>query len=229
MRALDSFDQYLAEDEAADIVDNDMLPKAKDGDLDGALLAGLAKVDHVVQPGGNPDRGTRTLLHALAIVALLGGAGLVLALFMRTWWARGRDARVVLIDDSVLLPAPPPGLTPALATVLQDDAVERDSLTSALVDLGHRGLVTFQEAAGVAGLGQHVDLVVPPEPLIDPNSLEARRRPLGAAEAGLALAISSKAIGGVLSWSQLKAGAGAKLYQSFKQDIGRAAAATGFS
>jgi uncharacterized membrane protein YgcG len=221
-------DQYLAEDEAADIVNNDMLPKAKDGDLDGALLAGLAKVDHVVQPGGNPDRGTRTLIHALLVIALLGGAGLVLALFLRTWWARGRDARVILIDDSVLLPAPPPGLTPALATVLQDDAVERDSFTSALVDLGHRGLVTFQEATGFAGLGKHVDLVIPPEPLIDANSLEARRRPLGAAEAGLALAISSKAIGGVLSWTQLKSGEGAKLYESFKKEIGHAAAATGF-
>jgi uncharacterized membrane protein YgcG len=221
-------DLYLAEDEAADVVDNDMLPKAKDGDLDGALLAGLAKIDHVVQPGGNPDRGTRTLIHALLVAALLGGAGLVLALFLRTWWARGRDARVVLIDDSVLLPAPPPGLTPALATVLRNDAVERDSFTSALVDLGHRGLVTFQEAAGFAGLGKHVDLVIPPEPLIDPNSLEARRRPLGAAEAALALSIGSKAVGGILSWTQLKAGEGAKLWESFRKDAGRAAAATGF-
>jgi uncharacterized membrane protein YgcG len=221
-------DLYLDPIEAADIVDNDMLPKAKDGDLDGALLAGLAKVDHVVQVDGNPDRATRPLVHALGVIALLGGAGLVLLLFLRTWWVRGRDARVVLIDDSVLLPGPPPGLTPALATVLRDDSVQRDSFTSALVDLGHRGLVTFQQAGGVLGIGQHVDLVIPPSPLIDPNSLEARRRPLGAAEGALANSIASKAVGGVLSWSQLKAGEGAKLWASFKQDIGRSAKATGF-
>jgi uncharacterized membrane protein YgcG len=220
--------QYLDPDEAASVVNDTMLPKAKDGDLAGALLAGLQKVDHVTQPGGNPDRGLRDILHGLAIVVLLGGAGLVLVLFLRAWWVRGRDARTVLIDDSVLLPAPPPGLTPALATVLQDDAVGRDSFTSALVDLGHRGLVTFQEAAGFAGLGKHVDLVIPPEPLVDPNSLEARRRPLGAAEAALVISIASKAVDGVLTWSQLRAGEGAKLYASFKSNLGAAAKATGF-
>jgi uncharacterized membrane protein YgcG len=219
---------YLDPTEAAQIVDNDMLPAAKDGNLDKALLDGLHKVDHVTQPGGNPDRALRPIINALMVVAVIGVGGLVLAWFLWTWWARGRDARVVVIDDSVLLPSPPPGLTPALATVLQADAVNRESFTSALVDLGHRGLVTFQQASGVFGIGAHVDMVVPPEPLIDPNSLEARRRPLGAAEAALAMSIASKAVGGVLSWSQLKAGEGAKLYASFKKNIGQAAAQSGF-
>ena len=219
---------YLDESEAADIVNNTMLPAAKDGDLNKALLDGLAKVDHATQPGGNPDRGTRDMIRALMVVLVLGAGVLVLALFLRTWWVRGRDARVVPIDDSVLLPSPPPGLTPALATVLQDDGVNRDSFTSALVDLGHRGLVTFQQASGFAGIGSHVDMVVPPEPLIDPSSLEARRRPLGAAEAALAMSISSKSVGGVLSWDRLKQGEGAKLYASFKSNIGKAAQQSGF-
>jgi uncharacterized membrane protein YgcG len=221
-------DQYLTPNEAADIVNGDMLPKAKDGDLDGALLAGLDKIDHVVQPGGNPDRATRNAMNLLLIALILGVGLLVLALFVRAWWERGRDARVVLIDDSVLLPSPPPGLTPALATVLRNDAVDKESFTSALVDLGHRGLVTFNEAAGFAGLGKHVDLAIPPSPLIDPNSLEARRRPLGTAEGMLAESIKAKSIGGVLSWSRLKSGEGAKLYEAFKKDLGRAAKASGF-
>lgn len=221
-------DQYLDPDEDTAIATDDMAPLAKDGDLDGALLAGLRKVDHAVQPGGNPDRASRGIFHALAVIGLIGGAGLVLLLFLRTWWERGRDARVVLIDDSVLLPTPPPGLTPALATVLRDDGVQRDSFASALVDLGHRGLVTFQETSGVLGIGKHVNLVVPPEPLIDPSSLEARRRPLGAAESALASSIASKSIDGVLTWDRLKGGEGAKLWDSFKSNIGRAAKATGF-
>ena len=65
---------------------------------------------------------SRTPSNAGLVVLLLGGAALVLALFLRTWWERGRDARGALIDDSVLLPAPPPGLTPALATVLRTTA-----------------------------------------------------------------------------------------------------------
>ena len=71
-------------------------------------------------------------------------------------------------------------------------------------------------------------LVIPERPLIDPSSLEARRRPLGAAESSLADSIAAKATGGVLSWSELKGGEGAKLWESFKQDSGRAAKATGY-
>jgi uncharacterized membrane protein YgcG len=218
-------DRYLNEDEASGVVNDAMLPRAVEGDLDAALLDGLQRIDHVVQPGGNPDRGTQALVNALLAALVIGVGLLVFGLFLRTWWERGRDARVVLVDDSVLLPVPPPGLTPALATVLRKDAVDKDGFTSALVDLGHRGLVTFEQASGDR---KHVDLVVPPSPLIDPNSLEARRRPLGSAESGLADAIATKATGGVLSWSELKGGEGAKLWESFKKDAGRAAKAAGY-
>jgi uncharacterized membrane protein YgcG len=218
-------EQYLNESEAASVVDGVMLPRAKDGDLDAALLDGLARVDHVTQPGGNPDRAGQAALNLLLALVAIGVALLVFGLFLRTWWERGRDARVVLIDDSVLLPDPPPGLTPALATVLRKDAVDKDGFTSALVDLGHRGLVTFEAALGDA---KHVNLVIPPSPLIDPNSLEARRRPLGSAEASLAEAIARRADGGLVSWASLKGGEGAKLWEAFKGDIGRAAKDAGY-
>ena len=218
-------DKYLNEDEASVVVNDAMLPQAIDGELDAALLDGLQRIDHAVQPGGNPDRGAQTALNWLLAALVLGVGLLVFGLFLRTWWERGRDARVPLIDDSVLLPDPPPGLTPALATVLRTDGVDKDGFTSALVDLGHRGLVTFQQALGDK---KHVDLVIPPSPLIDPGSLEARRRPLGTAEAGLADEIASRATGGVLSWATLKGGEGSKLWESFKKDIGRAAKAAGY-
>jgi uncharacterized membrane protein YgcG len=218
-------EQYLNPDEAAVVVNEDMLPLAKDGDIDGALLAGLRKVDHVTQPNGNPDRGTQNLINVLLIALVLGAGILVFVQFLRTWWERGRDVEVPLIDDSVLLPVPPPGLTPALATVLRNEGVDKEAFTSALVDLGHRGLVTFEQPDGDS---KHVDLVIPPSPLIDPNSLEARRRPLGSAEGQLAESVAAKADGDRLSWSQLKTGEGAKLYESFKRNIGRAAKAAGY-
>ena len=216
---------YLDQDESDALVNDDMLPKAREGDIDGALLAGLEKLDEYVQPGGNPTRGTRTLINAILAALVLGGGLLVFLLFMRDWWERGRDAEVPLIDDSVLLPTPPPGLTPALATVLRRDGVDKEGFTTALVDLGHRGLVTFQ---GADDDKKKVDLVIPPSPLIDPNSLEARRRPLGSAEGDLAESIADKAVGGVVGWTYLKAGAGAKLFESFKKDMGRAAKAAGY-
>jgi uncharacterized membrane protein YgcG len=218
-------DRYLNPGETASIVDGDMLPLAKKGDLGGALLAGLGKVDHVVQPNGNPDRGFQTALNVVLGAVILGAGLLVFLMFLRTWWERGRDAEVPLIDDSVLLPTPPPGLTPALATVLRRDGIDQEAFTSALVDLGHRGLVTFEADDGD---DKHVNLVIPPEPLIDPSSLEARRRPIGSAEDDLARSVAAKASGGVLSWSTLKTGAGAKLFASFKNDMGRAAKAAGY-
>ncbi|MEO5704201.1 MAG: TPM domain-containing protein [Candidatus Limnocylindrales bacterium] len=218
-------ERYLNPDEAKVVVDGTMLPLAKQGDIDGALLAGLGKINDVVQPNGNPDRGTQNLINAL-LVALVMGAGLLFFVqFLRTWWEQGRDVEMPLIDDSVLMPTPPPGLTPALATVLRNGGVDKEAFTSALVDLGHRGLVTFQNPDGDS---KHVDLVIPPEPLIDPNSLEARRRPLGAAEGQLAAAIAAKAFFGSLSWTQLKSGEGARLYASFKKNMGRAAKAAGY-
>jgi uncharacterized membrane protein YgcG len=218
-------ERYLNPDEAKVLVNETMLPPAIDGDIDGALLAGLQKIDHVVQPNGNPDRGTQNLINALLVAFVLGMGLLVFGQFLRTWWERGRDAEVPLIDDSVLLPTPPPGLTPALATVLRNNGVDRESFTSALVDLGHRGLATFQQPDGDR---KHVDLVIPPEPLIDPNSLEARRRPLGSAELSLSNSIASKAIAASSAGTQLKAGEGAKLYESFRKNLGRAAKATGY-
>jgi uncharacterized membrane protein YgcG len=217
---------YLSDSESADVVDSTMLPRAKEGDLDAALLDGLAKVDHVVQRGGNPDRAGEALLHLLLGVLIIGVALVVLGFFLRTWWLRGRDARIPTIDDSVLLPAPPPNLTPALATVLRNDGVDQEAFTSALVDLGHRGLVTFKETEG---WGHHVDLVVPSAAPADPASQDARRRPLGAAEASLRDWIQTYATGdGVISWEELKKGLGKKLYDAFKPAIGKAAQDSGW-
>ena len=216
---------YLNRDEISAVVNEAMLPQARDGDIDGALLAGLARVDHAAQPGGNPDRAGQALFLLILGAIVLGFGLFVFGAFLRTWWERGRDAEIPLIDDSVLMPVPPPGLTPALATVLRNDGIDKESFTSALVDLGHRGLVTFEPADDD---DKHVDLVVPPRPLLDPNSLEARRRPLGAAESDLAGSIAAKSSGGVLSWSKLKTGEGAKLWESFRSDLGRAAKRSGF-
>jgi uncharacterized membrane protein YgcG len=218
-------ERYLNEDEAATVVNDAMLPRARAGDLDAALLDGLARIDRVTQPGGNPDRGLQLVLNALLAALIVGLAAIVFGLFLKAWWERGRDAEVPLIDDSVLLPSPPPGLTPAIATVLREDGVNKDAFTSAMVDLGHRGLVSFQPSGF---LKHHVDIVVPPEPLVDPNSLEARRRPLGMAEQHLAGQIRWRSAGGVLAWSKLKDGTGKEMWESFKKDVGHAAKAAGY-
>jgi uncharacterized membrane protein YgcG len=213
-------DTYLSDEEAAGVVNDTMLPKAKDGDLNGALLAGLASVDHVVQVGGNPDRAGRFALLMAGSALVIGGALAVVGFFLLTWLRRGRDAAIPLIDDSVLLPAPPPGLTPAMATVLRKDGVDQDAFGAALVDLGHRGMVTFR--APDPDSEKKIDLVALGEQLDDAPSRDARRRPLGDAEAGLLLKIAGKGedapsldgrtIDRVLTSEELKKGDGKRLY-----------------
>ncbi|HTK44769.1 MAG TPA: TPM domain-containing protein [Patescibacteria group bacterium] len=223
-------DLYLNASERERIITGDMLPRAVEGNLDRALLDGLNHVDSSVQPGGNPERTRqRTVTWLVAIVALAGGL-FVFGMFVRRWWLSGRDAPVPLIDDSVLLPAPPKGLTPALATALQRNGVDNEAFTSALVDLGHRGLLTFREQDDDA---KKVDLMVPPEPLAEIPYLEARRRPLGSAEAALERAISRSASDLPTGWEvltseRLKAGKGKQLFDEFKADLGRAAKASGW-
>jgi uncharacterized membrane protein YgcG len=223
-------DAYLTASERERIITGDMLPRAVEGNLDRALLDGLNHIDRIAQPGGNPERTReRTVSWLVAIVALAGGL-FVFGMFIRRWLLSGRDAPVPLIDDSVLLPAPPKGLTPALATTLQRNGVDNEAFTSALVDLGHRGLLTFKEQEGDA---KKVDLMVPPEPLAEVPYLEARHRPLGSAEASLERAISRNAVDLPTGWEvltsdRLKAGEGKKLFDEFKADLGRAAKASGW-
>ena len=223
-------DAYLNASERERIITGDMLPRAVEGNFDQALLDGLAHIDRITQPGGNPERvRDRAFTFLVAGLALAAGL-LVFGLFIRRWLLSGRDAPVPLIDDSVLLPAPPKGLTPALATTLQRDGVDNEAFTSALVDLGHRGLLTFKEQDDDA---KKVDLMVPPEPLAQIPYLEARRRPLGSAEAALERAISRNATDLPTGWEvltseRLKAGEGKKLFDGFKADLGRAAQASGW-
>jgi uncharacterized protein len=223
-------DVFLNAAERERIITGDMLPRAVEGNLDRALLDGLGHIDRVVQPGGNPERSRDRLFTSVVATIALAIGLLVFGLFVRRWWLSGRDAPVPLIDDSVLLPAPPKGLTPALATALQHNGVDNEAFTSALVDLGHRGLLTFKEQEGNA---KKVDLMVPPEPLAQVPYLEARRRPLGSAEAALERAISRDASELPTGWEvltsdRLKAGKGKALYDAFKANLGRAAKESGF-
>jgi uncharacterized membrane protein YgcG len=223
-------DLYLDAAERERIITGDMLPRAVEGDLDEALLDGLTHIDRIAQPGGNPERGRDRAFTTIVAAGSLVVGLLVFGMFIRRWWRSGRDAPVPLIDDSVLLPAPPKGLTPALATALQRGGVDKEAFTSALVDLGHRGLLTFKAQEDDE---EKVDLLIPPEPLAQVPYLEARRRPLGSAEAALERAISRDASELPTGWEvltseRLKTGKGKVLYDAFKANLGRDAKSSGF-
>jgi uncharacterized membrane protein YgcG len=135
---------YLTNMDRQAIFDNDMKPLLADGDFDGALHIALADVNAAATPQ-HRDQLTQARFINAAVgfgVALLAMALIVLVLFR--WYTHGRDP-VYVDDNSVLMPAPPDGLTPAMATLLMDDRASSRTVSAAMVDLAARGLLRFQQ------------------------------------------------------------------------------------
>ena len=173
---------YLTDKERQAIYDDDMLPLLRGCDLDGAMLAGLAKVDAAatVEHAATLERARQLdavlgLLVAPILFLLLVGSGL------RAWMLHGRDP-VYLDDASIHIPAPPAGLTPAAGAALRDGHVGRRALTAASLDLARRGLIAFQsEKAGLLKTTTKLSILIDPtikrSPEDEMHVLRARSRP----------------------------------------------------
>ncbi len=175
---------FLSNGERQAIYENDMLPLLRNGDLDGAVLAALAKVDAAatVDHAQSLDRGRIVN----AIIGLLVGPGLFFLLVgwaIFHWLRFGRDP--VFVDDpSVLMPAPPADLTAASGALVYDGQSSRRTLTTALLDLASRGELAFEQKDSL--LSHKVSLRPHgTEPATDQQAARRRlnaRRPLSDAE-----------------------------------------------
>jgi uncharacterized membrane protein YgcG len=90
---------------------------------------------------------------------------------------------VYLDDPSILMPAPPPGLTPAAGAAVRDGSVTRRALTAASLDLASRGQIGFKaEEAGLLAsqpkIGVFTGDAVSSDPVEQTRLLRARRRPM---------------------------------------------------
>ena len=141
---------FLSDADRQQVFDNDMKPLLVDGDMDGGLMIALHDIDANATPehAAALEQGRQIN----AVVALGGiGLGLLLALLaVATWLRHGRDP-VYIDDNSVLLAAPPPDLTPAMATLLLNDRTSDRTVTAGLVDLAARGCIAFQADLGPLG------------------------------------------------------------------------------
>jgi uncharacterized membrane protein YgcG len=168
---------YLTNEDRQSIFEDAMLPHLANGrcDLSGALDAGLARVDAAttaerasqLQLARQVDAATGLVLAPLALLALIGWAGW-------SWLRYGRDPQY-LDDPSVYMPAPPPGLTPAAATVVLDGRATQHAVTTALVDLAGRGEVRFRQPSRTGRTT--LDLLEPDT--ADPRVLRNRSQPEG--------------------------------------------------
>lgn len=174
---------YLTNEDRQRIFDEAMVPNLRGGvcDFDSALLAAMAAIDGNATPqraqalalARQVDAVTGLIVAPIVALGLLAWAGW-------SWLRYGKDPEVV-DDPSVLMPAPPPGLTPAAAAVVLDGRAKRRALTTAMVDLAARGDLRFREAPPDATGRLAIDVLTPDEN--DPRVARNRRMPTGDAEA----------------------------------------------
>jgi uncharacterized membrane protein YgcG len=174
---------YLSNDERQSIYENDMLPLLKSCDLDGALTVAMTKIDANATPEHaarlNGARQLNAVLGLAVAPALLIG---IVGFGLFRWRVAGKDP-VYTDDASILMPAPPPGLTPAAGAAMRDGSVGRRSMTAASLDLAVRGLAAFKTEPPSAfstkpGLGIFTGQAVTSDPGEQMRMERARRRPM---------------------------------------------------
>lgn len=169
---------YLTNEDRQRIFDEDMVPRLRAGDVSGALEAALTSIDTAttaqhaaqLQLARQVDAATGLVLAPLALIALMGWAGW-------SWFRYGRDPQY-LDDPSIHMPAPPPGLSPAAATVILDGRATQHAVTTALVDEAGRGELRFRQPGGDGRAS--LDLLEPDT--ADSRVLRNRSVPEGAPE-----------------------------------------------
>jgi uncharacterized membrane protein YgcG len=175
---------YLSNDQRDAIFNDDMLPRLEACDMDGALAAGLAKVDAAATPQNAENLSRGRIINALVGLILAPGIIIVsIASVSIAWYRRGRDA-VYTDDPSVLMPAPPPDLTPASAALVYDDRSSRRALTTAMLDLASRGEIAFDvpDPHHPSSLAIELAPPAPTDPAVEAARQKATRQKLTDAE-----------------------------------------------
>jgi uncharacterized membrane protein YgcG len=141
---------FLTNSDRQSIFDNDMKPRLLAGDFDGALKAAMDRINAVATPEHADQLNRARIFNAIVGLGALALSIWLVAFVLIRWYTHGRDP-IYVDDNSVLMPAPPDGLTPAMATLLMDDRTSSRTVSAAMVDLAARGLIKFrQEEASFA-------------------------------------------------------------------------------
>jgi uncharacterized membrane protein YgcG len=176
---------YLTNSDRQRIFEEDMVPHLRAADFDAALDAALAKID----AAATPENAARLQAgrQANAVLGLVGAPVVLLGLTgwaFFSWRRYGKDP-VYLDDPSILMPGPPPDLTAASGAFVMDGKASRRALTTAMLDLASRGLLSFREDKGLLGLSNKVGIDTDPDAgdaVEQAQRARNARRPIGPAE-----------------------------------------------
>ena len=143
---------YMTNSDRQAVFDNDMKPLLQQSppDFDGALAIALADVSAAATPEHANALSQARIFNALVGFGAVILAALLILFVLLRWETHGRDP-VYLDDNSILMPAPPDGLTPAMATLVMDDHASARTVSAGMVDLAARGLLQFRQEDEIFG------------------------------------------------------------------------------
>ena len=176
---------YLTNEDRQKIFENDMVPFLRDANFDGALDIAMQRIDAAATP-----ENAAKLQVGRQVNAAIGLVGAPIVFFGLAGWAffswrrYGKDP-VYLDDPSILMPAPPPNLTAASGAFVMDGRSSRRALTTAMLDLASRGLISFREDEGMLGLSHKVGIETSPaagDAVEEAQRARNARKPIGPAE-----------------------------------------------
>jgi uncharacterized membrane protein YgcG len=155
---------YLSVDDQERLINQDMAPDFRAGQVGAGLMAALDVVDAAVTPDATERLDTYRQVNAL--VGIPGG---ILALVLTggtafVAWRRHGDDPELVDSPSVLMAGPPGGMTPPLATVLREGRAGSNALRTLLVELAGGGLIRFRNLERA----KEVKRTDEPDPLTDP-------------------------------------------------------------
>jgi uncharacterized membrane protein YgcG len=155
---------YLSVDDQERLINQDMAPDFRAGQVAAGLQAALDVVDAAVTPAA-----TERLETYRQVNALVGIPGGILALVLTggtafVAWRRHGDDPELVDSPSVLMAGPPAEMTPPLATVLREGRAGSNALRTLLVELAGGGLIRFRNLDRAKEVKADDD----PDPLTDP-------------------------------------------------------------
>src|SRR4029078_6134198 len=176
---------YLTNEDRQKIFENDMAPFLRDANFDGALDIAMQRIDAVATPENAAKLQVGRQVNAA--IGLVGAPIVFLGLAgwgFFSWRRYGKDP-VYLDDPSILMPAPPPDLTAASGAFVMDGRSSRRALTTAMLDLASRRLISFSEDKGMLGLSHKVGIETSPEAgdaVEEAQRARNARKPIGPAD-----------------------------------------------
>ena len=160
---------YLSQGDLQSVIDEVIVPAARQRELGGGLIAAVDLVGAAITPAAT-DR-LNLLRQVNAVVGIVGApvAFLVIAGFAFRAWRREGDDPEVLDSPSILMAGPPADMTPPLATVVRQGKATQHAMNTLLMELASTGRIAFQnlDRAGKVKADDE------PDPLLDP-AIEVR-------------------------------------------------------